>query len=114
MDTIGKRIARHRLILGISRPELARRVSAQIGKTPPLTGEAIRRYEIEKDNPGNDVRKGLAGVFGTSEQYIEFGNSSSKDASTDAEKMWAAYLKAPEHERRMIDILLKNYMKKPR
>lgn len=112
MDTIGKRIARQRLLLGYSRPELARRVSDVINKQPPLSGEAIRRYEIGKNSPGKDVRRGLAAVLNKSEVYIEFGDSPPAKGNSDADALWNAYLKAPSHERIIIDALLKRYIKK--
>lgn len=112
VDTIGKRIARHRLLKGWSRPELARRITQAINRATPLTGEAVRLYELDANNPGDDVRKGLALVFNKSEVYIEFGDSPPKAGNTDAEALWNAYLKAPEHERKMVDALLTRHMRK--
>lgn len=50
----------------------------------PFSGESIRRYEEGIDEPGNAARAALAKVFGKSEQYIEFGDSSQKAKQPEA------------------------------
>jgi len=112
VDTIGKRIARHRLLKGWSRPELGRLMAASIAREKPFSGEAVRRYEEGLDEPGNDARKALAAVFGKSELYIEFGDSPVRNSTTDADAFWNAYIAAPDHERKIIESLLKRHMKK--
>lgn len=76
METIGKRIERLRGSKSWSRPELGRQMAKAVGRPKPFSGESIRRYEECIDEPGNAARAALAKVFGKSEQYIEFGESS--------------------------------------
>jgi transcriptional regulator with XRE-family HTH domain len=71
-ERIGDRIRRERILRGWKRP----RVIQELEKHGvELTAEAIRRYEMHKDNPGKDVRRGLSMVFGKDEAYLEFGYS---------------------------------------
>lgn len=48
-------------------------MATAVGRPKPYSGEAIRRYEKDEDDPGNHARKALAAVFECSEAYIEFG-----------------------------------------
>lgn len=79
MESLGERIARLRTAKGWKRPELGRRMGSAINRKP-YSGEAVRRYEADIDEPGNDARKALAAVFDTSEAYIEFGPQKAQPA----------------------------------
>lgn len=93
METIGKRIARLRTAKGWKRPELGRQMAQVIDRATPFSGEVIRLYEEDINEPGADARRALALVFDRSEMYIEFGatETGSSTASTTARQPAATY-----------------------
>lgn len=80
-ETMGGRIARLRTAKGWSRPELGRQMAAALKRDKPFSGEAVRLYEEDKNDPGREARRALALVFGRSESFIEFGDSPSIPAT---------------------------------
>lgn len=76
MESIGERIARLRKSKDWSRPELGRQMAQAIERAKPFSGEAVRRYEQGPDTPGKAARLALAKVFGKTEAYIVFGDTS--------------------------------------
>jgi len=74
METIGQRIARLRKLAELSRPELGRQMAKAIDRPKAFTGELIRKYEADENEPGNDARQALAAVFHKTPAYIEFGD----------------------------------------
>lgn len=50
-------------------------MAAAVGREKPFTGELIRLYEEDINQPGTEARSALAKVFARSESYIEFGET---------------------------------------
>lgn len=83
MESVGDRIERLRTAKGWSRPELGRQMSKAIGKKTAFSGEVIRLYEGDKNEPGKAALRALAAAFGKSEPYILFGSTGDAPASED-------------------------------
>lgn len=67
----------------LSQVNLGKAMAQAIGRSDPYSAEAVRRYEKELDSPGKEARRALAKVFGKTEQYIEFGQSSEAPENAD-------------------------------
>ena len=87
METLGKRLrdlreelARKEGVRSVSRAEIARRIKPHLpakGQTS-LTPEALRQYEEDLATPRANVRKALAAVYKTTEEFLEFGTVAPK------------------------------------
>jgi len=73
-ETIGERIRRKMKERGWKRPKLRTELKERAQLV--ISVEALRQYMIDKHKPGRAVRKALAIVFDTTEEDIEFGESS--------------------------------------
>jgi transcriptional regulator with XRE-family HTH domain len=91
-ETIGRRILRLRNSKAWSRPELGRQLANATGKKKPYSGEAVRRWEENIDQPGREARAAIAKLFERSESYIEFGDQPQATRANEARQTAAQYV----------------------
>jgi transcriptional regulator with XRE-family HTH domain len=113
-ESIGERIQRLRTAEGWSLTELGERMGKAInrrnpdGSPRPFSGEALRLYEADENEPGKDALKALALVFQKSEPYIQFGMSGNRGYLSDEalefarmydglDRRWREYLREQVH-----------------